>query len=187
MLDIILAIVLWAVVGAPVPEYLQTHRDTETDRLEAHIRRVCPRCDHARLLADSILTEATAHGLDPALLAAIAWTESGYRRWVNGSAGEVGIWQIIPGGWLTPGYDDIRGLTPPWDRLSLRTRRTLARNVRVGTYLAAWIITYHVERCGDHRAACYARYQTGRPPVSRRYQQLLERRSQAVRRRLRGE
>jgi len=154
MLELIFAVVLWTLTG-DVPDYLKSYRyDVDRERLTSHILRVCPKCSHAYDLADAILWESIDHGLDPALLTSIAWTESGYRTWVKGTSGEVGLWQLLPGGWLAYCYDQIRGDGPPWRRLSAKSRRKQCKNLRVGTYLAACMIGYHLQTCQQHSAYC---------------------------------
>jgi hypothetical protein len=180
MIEYVLALLLWSF--APEPP-----RDIQADRLEAHILRVYPGCTYARELAEGILTSAAEYGLDPAMLAAIAWTESGYRNHVRGSAQEVSLWQHIPGGWLAEAWDEIRGHRPPWRRLSRWTRERHCKHIQTGIHFAAWMLDWHLQRCGSHEAACYARHQSGRAWVSRDYVQRLVDRSGAVRGRLSGE
>jgi len=180
MIEFVLALLLWSFA----PEY---PRDIQAERLEAHILRVYPRCAYAAELADAILTNALVYGLDPAMLGAIAWTESGYRNHIRGSASEVSLWQHIPGGWLAQAWDEVRGFRPPWRLLSRRTREKHCKDIQTGVHFAAWMLDYHLQRCGGHTAACYARHQSGRAWVSRDYVQRLVDRSGAVRGRLRGE
>ena len=161
---------------------------TESDRLATHIRTIYPRCRYARTLASAILLESKVRGLDPALFTAIAWTESGFRPWVTGKYGSIGLWQLLPGPWLEEPWNEIRDvLDPHWEKLSRRRRERVLRSVLFATYMAGWVVEYHLGFCGDHRARCYARYQTGRSSVSPAYVRHLEQRSAAVRRALRGE
>lgn len=187
MLDLLAAILLAVFLGAEPAPYLQTHR-TDTGHLAALIREQCPRCEYAHDLADAILTESLVRALEPTLMVAIAWTESNFERQLPvGRAGEVGIWQIIPGDWLGPCYDEIRGLTTSWGGLSLRARRSLLRNVRISTYLAACIVAYHLRTCPLHEARCYAAYQTGTPgTITARYRDAIRARAIRARRWIRG-
>lgn len=41
--------------------------------------------------------EALAHGVDPALVKAVAWQESGWQQHVVSSAGAIGVMQVMPG------------------------------------------------------------------------------------------
>lgn len=76
-----------------------TPRGTWVDRIP--IRR-------GKELAPYIQGVADRYGLDPALLAAVFWTESGYQADVVSSAGAVGLGQLMPGTAATLGVD-------PWD------------------------------------------------------------------------
>jgi hypothetical protein len=167
--------------------YHPTTPRPEVRRLGAHILMVYPRCPYAGELADAIWVEALSRGIDPALLAAIAWTESGYRRGVRGSSGEIGLWQLLPGPWLAGPWSEVRGHRPPWRRLSKAARRRLCADILVGTYLAGWIVEHHLQICGEHSANCYAAYNSGsvryvRPSYVRR----IRRRAEVIREVLMG-
>jgi hypothetical protein len=166
--------------------FFQPPPETETDRLAAHILRVYPRCTYAYTLADAIMTEARKRGLDPAYMAAIAWTESGYRNWVKGATHEVGLWQMIPAVWHATAWHWIRGKERPWWKLSKKQRHARLRDPVTSTKLAGWLIAYHMARCGVHTWRCYARYNSGQAWVHPRYVRRIRRRSAAVRARLRG-
>lgn len=56
-------------------------------------------------LAPVFTAAAATCGLSPALLAAQARQESGFRREATSGAGAVGIMQFMPGTWATVGYD----------------------------------------------------------------------------------
>lgn len=56
-------------------------------------------------LAPYIQGVADRYGLDPALLAAVFWTESGYQANAVSSAGAVGLGQLMPGTAATLGVD----------------------------------------------------------------------------------
>ena len=186
MLDIIFALLVGLITGEPSGDWIM---DEQAELLAAHVLKVCPGCSHGPLLAESILTEAMARGLDPALMAAVAWTESGYQRGVTGKYGSIGLWQLYPGHWLAEPWDEIRigprEVRPPWGRLSRRAREVLLRDVLVSTYMAGWVMAYHLERCAEGGPACYARYQTGRARVSPRYRGVIAHRARVVRERLR--
>ena len=47
-------------------------------------------------IAASLDNQARAHGLDPALVKAVAWQESGWRQDVVSAAGAVGVMQVMP-------------------------------------------------------------------------------------------
>ena len=48
-------------------------------------------------IEDSIERQASAHGVDPSLVKATAWLESGWQQDVVSSAGAVGVMQVMPG------------------------------------------------------------------------------------------
>lgn len=51
----------------------------------------------ARVTVESLLERsAAAHGVDPALVKAIAWQESGWRQKARSSAGAIGVMQVMP-------------------------------------------------------------------------------------------
>ncbi len=45
----------------------------------------------------SLHQQAVAHGVDPALVKAVAWQESGWRQSARSSAGAIGVMQVMPG------------------------------------------------------------------------------------------
>lgn len=47
-------------------------------------------------IASSLDAQARAHGVDPALVKAVAWQESGWRQNVKSSAGAIGVMQVMP-------------------------------------------------------------------------------------------
>ncbi|HWC13229.1 MAG TPA: LysM peptidoglycan-binding domain-containing protein [Actinomycetota bacterium] len=47
-------------------------------------------------IAASLDRQARAHGVDPALVKAVAWQESGWQQDVRSSAGAVGVMQVMP-------------------------------------------------------------------------------------------
>jgi len=157
---------------------------TDVQRLGAHIMRVNPGHRAPFELADAIMTQSAIYGLDPAIMAALAWTESHYRPEVTGRSGEIGLWQLYPGPWLSTPWDEIRGYRPPWRDLSRRQRRAICRDLQTGAHFAAWLMSYHLQRCGDHRSRCYARYNSGNAKVRPYYVRHLRRRSRAIRRHL---
>lgn len=45
----------------------------------------------------SLQRQATAHGVDPSLVKAVAWQESGWRQSARSSVGAIGVMQVMPG------------------------------------------------------------------------------------------
>jgi N-acetylmuramoyl-L-alanine amidase len=104
----------------------------------------------AALLRDAALE----YGLDPALVQAIAWQESGWRQDLVSPAGARGVMQVLPetAAWVER---DIVGR--PLDAAS-----NAADNVIAGTALFAWLL----ERAGDGDLAL-AYYVQGQGSVAR--------------------
>lgn len=47
-------------------------------------------------LTNTLIEEANKEGVDPVLIMAVISTESGFRPWVKGTSGELGLMQILP-------------------------------------------------------------------------------------------
>lgn len=84
-----------------------------------------------QLLADY----AAAYGLDPYLIQAIAWQESGWQQHVVSVSGAIGVMQVMPatGDWVA---SDIVG--QPLD-----FRGSAADNIHVGTAYFHWLLGYY--------------------------------------------
>lgn len=48
-------------------------------------------------IESSLVGQARSHGLDPALVKAVAWQESGWNQRARSSAGAIGVMQVMPG------------------------------------------------------------------------------------------
>lgn len=55
-----------------------------------------PRVAAPTSIAASLDAQARAHGVDPALVKAVAWQESGWTQNVKSSAGAIGVMQVMP-------------------------------------------------------------------------------------------
>lgn len=55
-----------------------------------------PRHVSAPSIASSLDHQARAHGVDPALVKAVAWQESGWQQNVRSSVGAIGVMQVMP-------------------------------------------------------------------------------------------
>lgn len=88
-----------------------------------------------------LATIALDYGLDPTLVQAIAWQESGWQQGLTSVAGATGIMQVLPeiGAWVA---SDIVGAP-------LNIAGSAADNVTAGTALFAWL----VEQTGDEELA----------------------------------
>jgi hypothetical protein len=200
MIKLLLAIMLAGNVAAPPPRpaspavyVAQETAPTRAGRLAAYITRINPKAeDYADRLAGAILDAARRHGVDPHLLAAICWNESYFQLEAPGSSGERGPWQImrgvglVSGAWNDliqamyglPDYPDVED----WRDLSRADQTRALRDPVLGTYLAAFLVAWHQDRCDKPRTArCYARYNSGGPKVRRGYVWALRRRARHVR------
>ena len=89
---------------------------------------------------------AGRHGVDPALVRALAWQESGYQTHVVSSAGAFGVMQVTPDTWSF--VEEVL--------LGYRLRRTAGANIRIGVaFLAHLLREFH----GSERLALAAYYQ----------------------------
>ena len=142
-------------------------------RLAAWILRVNPKAaPYASLLAARIVREGRRRRIPFAVLTAIAWIESDYRRGLKGAASEIGVWQLgarqgdhkLPDGWnelrrLYPAWPIVKATAPaPWAKLTHGARVRVIDDIRAGTFLAALEIRSAADTCyrmrnKAHRAA----------------------------------
>jgi N-acetylmuramoyl-L-alanine amidase len=97
---------------------------------------------------------AVAYGLDPALVKAVAWQESGWQQHVVSSSGALGVMQVMPatGGWIS---GELVGRP-------LDIHGSVADNILAGVVYLEWLIRY----TGDENQALASYYQ-GPGSVSR--------------------
>lgn len=140
---------------------------SRVDRIEQYILSVYHGASsYSRELAERIVYESDNFGLDPALLTAIAHTESYFQLSARGTSGERSIWQILPDG--------------NWRKMPLIDQLYWSRHIVISTWRAATIVRIHANRCG-HTARCYAHYNSGYARPRRAYVARLIKRSMAVR------
>ena len=120
-------------------------------------------------LAERIIYEANHYGLDVALFAAIAWSESWYQLSARGTSGERGLWQVYP--------------DADWKRQSRVDQRHWTRHIVLSTWRAATIVAHFAARHG-HTAASYCHYNSGYAHCRRSYRAALRTRARAIRRAL---
>jgi soluble lytic murein transglycosylase-like protein len=184
MLPVILAA---SILAAPAP--------TKTERLEAYILKINAKAKpYAKRLATCIFGEAKRFKLDPAVLAAVAHTESHYRRNCQGRWYEVGIFQVWPyAPFLRPAWDALRqaryGLPgwpdSDWHNLSWKQKKRAGRDVCISAFLAAFILKYHVTKCGSQKPQCVAAYNSGNHrKVRPGYHYMIKKRTKAIRKAL---
>ena len=106
------------------------------------ITTAAPKIDQGRALkyAEQIVKKSATHGLNPAIVVAVAWHESNFRILDRNSTNDYGILQVH---WY-PGSPWLRGLT----RKDLLDPRT---NITAGIHELAWWKGYHEKHC-RHKA-----------------------------------
>ena len=92
---------------------------------------------------------AGVYGVDPQLVRALAWMESGFQHDVVSSVGALGVMQLLPESWEF--VDTVL--------LGIRTPRTYAGNVRAGVRFLRWQLD---QVGGDVRLALAGWYQGAR-------------------------
>jgi hypothetical protein len=117
-----------------------------TERLAVYITKRQPRArTYSTQLAQRVVAEGKRHKIRPAVLLAIAWTESRYLIRARGRAREHGLWQIMARDYRLPAaWTRLRGLgwlrgypVGPWRKLPATVQRRALTSIRVGTALAA--------------------------------------------------
>lgn len=149
-------VVIMAVSGTPMGDHEKGPKAVKspgiarsrviTKRLAAFIVKTQPRAKgYAKVLARRIVLESRAHGLDPAIMAAIAWIESDYRtRARNSRDGSHGLWQLMArDSYMSRAWAELRraGRTAgypaaSWWRIGARNRIRAMRDIRLSTYMA---------------------------------------------------
>lgn len=114
------------------------------------VRQNAPTVDVPTVLQET----AAAYALDPALVKAVAWQESGWQQGVVSSAGAVGVMQVMPttGGWIS---NQLVGRP-------LDIQGSAGDNILAGVVYLEWLIRY----TGSEEQALAAYYQ-GPGSVSR--------------------
>ncbi|MFQ5417756.1 MAG: transglycosylase SLT domain-containing protein [Myxococcota bacterium] len=88
-------------VSAPAPEAVSdagAEFDFDADAIIAILREVNPRLSEGELrrITSAILTNSAKYGIDPQLVTAVMWEESGARPWVRSPKGAIGLMQVMP-------------------------------------------------------------------------------------------
>ena len=91
--------------GTSVSAVVRANRLSNPNLIRVGARLRVPRGSGARApvpmasrtsIAASLDAQARAHGVDPALVKAVAWQESGWHQNVKSSAGAIGVMQVMP-------------------------------------------------------------------------------------------
>ena len=109
-------------------------------------------------IADMIVRESTREQVDPVLVVAVMWHESGFRNLPVNATKDRGLMQVH---W-SPGAPWLAGLSP-------RDLMDPATNVRAGVRELAWWRGQHEKRCDDSKHFWWAHYKWGYRVKDRRY------------------
>jgi LysM repeat protein len=109
--------------------------------------------------------QARSHGVDPALVKAIAWHESGWQQHVVSSAGAIGVMQVMPG---------TAKQVNSWHGQRLKVRNA-EDNIHLGVMYLRWLL----QTMGTQPRALAA-YYTGPGNVGKRLNKIQRRYVKAV-------
>jgi soluble lytic murein transglycosylase-like protein len=124
----------------------------------SHCRRASEGCDRRLLEFARYLKEAgEANGIDPWLLAAMAFRESGLNPFAVGNVGELGILQLHPRNARSRG---VRFVRDQWYRH--RCQREAGACQREVVDRAAQLLAQSLQHCGGNLDQALGMYNTGR-------------------------
>jgi Transglycosylase SLT domain len=130
-----------------------------------HCRNAPEGCDRRLLeFAGYLNASGTAHGVDPWLLAAMAFRESGFNPFAMGSLGELGILQLHP---KNPRSKHVRFVHDEWYRKRCRKEAGACQDEVVDR--AAQLLAKTLEQCGGDLIDALGAYNTGRCGGNSRY------------------
>jgi hypothetical protein len=137
---------------------IHTNRRTGYMVAAAHCRRASEGCDRRLFEFAHYLRDAgERNGIDPWLLAAMAFRESGLNPFAVGGVGELGILQLHP---RSPTSKNIRFVKDGWYRL--RCKREAGACQREVVDRAAEVLARAVVLCGGDMDRALSAYNTGR-------------------------
>lgn len=137
---------------------IYTNRRTGYTVAAAHCRRASEGCDRRLFEFAHYLKDAgERNGIDPWLLAAMAFRESGLNPFAVGQVGELGILQLHP---RSPASKNIRFVKDGWYRM--RCKREPGACQREIVDRAAELLARSVVLCGGDMDRALSAYNTGR-------------------------
>jgi soluble lytic murein transglycosylase-like protein len=130
-----------------------------------HCRHAVGGCDQ-RLseFARYLVSAGKSYGIDPWVMAAMAFKESGFNPFAMGSLGELGILQINPG---RKDARQVRFIRDKWYRTRCHKEPKACQQEVVNH--AAHVLARSVELCGGDLEAALGAYNTGRCNGNRKY------------------
>jgi hypothetical protein len=151
---------------------VSTNRKTGRVVPASHCRSASGGCEE-RLskFAQYLVDAGRLHGIDPWLMAAVAFKESGFNPFARGALGELGILQINPG---RRDAKSVRFIRDEWYRK--RCRKEPGACQREIVEHGAQVLSRSLELCGGDLSAALGAYNTGRCGGNPRYSErvLLE-------------
>lgn len=146
---------------------VSTNRRTGRTIPASHCRHAVGGCDQRLTeFARYLVSAGKAHGIDPWLLAAMAFRESGFNPFAMGSLGELGILQIHPG---RRDAKQVRFIRDEWYRKRCRRQPGACQQEIVEH--AARVLSRSVELCSGDIEDALGAYNTGRCGGNRQYTQ----------------
>lgn len=131
----------------------------------SHCRHAPGGCDRRlSAFAEYLVSSANRHQMDPWLLAAMAFKESGFNPFALGSLGEMGILQINP---ERRDAREVRFMRDEWYRKRCRKEPGACQQEIVDH--AAQVLSRSFERCGIDVMDALGAYNTGRCGGNDRY------------------
>jgi soluble lytic murein transglycosylase-like protein len=131
----------------------------------AHCRHAPEGCDkRLSVFAHYLVGAAERHSVDPWLMAAMAFKESGFNPFALGSIGELGILQINPG---RRDASQVRFIRDEWYRRRCR-KQPGACQEEIVTHAAA-VFARSLSKCGGDVIDALGAYNTGRCGGNDRY------------------
>jgi soluble lytic murein transglycosylase-like protein len=144
---------------------VSTARETGVTVPAAHCRHAAGGCEKRLSEFARYLVEAgQRHAVDPWVMAAMAFRESGYNPFAMGSLGELGILQIHPKGRRV---ENVRFMRDEWYRR--RCRQEVGACQREIVDHAAQVLSRSLTMCGGSLNDALGAYNTGRCGGNDRY------------------
>lgn len=144
---------------------IATNRVTGQTVPAFHCRHAPEGCEQRLAkFAEYLANSGTKNGVDPWILTAMAFRESGFNPFAMGSLGELGILQLHPG---NPRSKHVRFIHDQWYRQ--RCKKEIGACQEEVVERAAQLLAKSVEQCGGDLKDALGSYNTGRCGGNSRY------------------